>query len=86
MVALLPPHPLQGGDAAVAADAPHGAQGAAHARVELLQGAQHIPVNVEILNTRATFTSLVKITSFGKVLCFFLIYLIPGHSEFGLHR
>ena len=51
MVALLPPDPLQGGDAAVAPDAAHGAQGAAHARVELLQGAQHIPVNVEVLNT-----------------------------------
>ena len=46
MVALLPPDPLQGGDAAIAADAAHGAQGAAHARVELLQGAQHITVNV----------------------------------------
>ena len=61
MVALLPPHPLQGGDAAVAADAAHGAQGAAHARVQLLQGAQHVPVNVEILNARATFTSLKNV-------------------------
>ena len=60
MVALLPPDPLQGGDAAIAADAAHGAQGAAHARVELLQGAQHITVNVKVLNTRTTFASLHK--------------------------
>ena len=61
MVALLPPDPLQGGDAAVTADAAHGAQGAAHARVQLLQGAQHVPVNVKVLNTRATFASLQKV-------------------------
>ena len=61
MVALLSPDSLQGGNAAVAADAAHGAQGAAHAGVKLLQGAQHIPVNVEVLNTRATFASLQKV-------------------------
>ena len=58
VVALLPPDPLQGGDAAIAADASHGAQGPAHACVELLQGAKHIPVNVQVLNAGAALASL----------------------------
>ena len=49
MVALLPPDPLEGGNAAVAPDAPHGAHGAQ--ALQLLQAAQ--PVCLQVLRRRA---------------------------------
>ena len=73
VAALLPLHPLQGGHAAVTPHrpynmvtlwynyshyiwSPHGAQGGAG--VELLQGAEHVPVQVQVLNAGAAGPAL----------------------------
>ena len=44
VVALLPPDPLEGGNAAVAPDAPHGAHGAQ--ALQLLQAPQSVRLQV----------------------------------------
>ena len=66
MVALLPPDPLEGGNAAIAPDAPHGAHGTQ--ALQLLEAPQ--PVRLQVLRRRADHPTLGGIV-IGATLIYF---------------